>query len=309
MYTVTPLKQGIGCVVRAKERAPMETMPPATVMELMKEHAFVHFQNFDLDLPRFEAYAAQFESRAPSVYTEELRQGFVNADAQGTVQAAVQVRGEAPPPVSRLVNLSNDHLYVHSENAYLPLPLELLWFFCVAPAKERGATTVVDGVRFLKEMRPDIRAFFEKNKIRYEMKVGPEDWTRTFGVASVKELVELLSPMPGVSCDVLDEHDNVLLSHVTSAIRRTKHGGEDAFINQVLFDFKAHLSCKMEDRSPIPKEILGELRAQEARSLYRIPWEKTECAIIDNLRLLHGREGFDDPARDIRVFEIQSAVD
>jgi hypothetical protein len=57
----------------------------------------------------------------------------------------------------------------------------------------------------------------------------------------------------------------------------------------------------MEDVTPIPADIVDELRRIEAEVTLDVPWRPGDVLIVDNTRFLHGRRAFSDLRREIYV--------
>ncbi|WP_437658921.1 TauD/TfdA family dioxygenase [Sorangium sp. So ce1182] len=279
------------------------------VMGLLKEYGVVYFEGFDVDLRQFEQYAKQFEASAQITLAEDLEKGYVDASTQGEVQAQVQLNRTAAPLITREVNPSQNALHVHSENSYLPFPPDLLWFYCVQPAQKEGRTTVVDGVQLLEEMDPSIRDLFRTKKISYRQTWPRDGWQRLLKVDDIVAAQQFVSMLPGVSAEILG--DSLRVRHTISAIKETRLGGKPAFVNSVLYayDLPENYGLCMEDDTPIPASIVEHLRDLVDRIKIVIPWKGRDCALIDNSRMLHGREAFHgDTQRKVRAMEIQAAV-
>jgi alpha-ketoglutarate-dependent taurine dioxygenase len=55
----------------------------------------------------------------------------------------------------------------------------------------------------------------------------------------------------------------------------------------------------LEDGSAIPPDVIADLKDVTERMTVPIEWQPGQFALIDNTRILHGREAFDDPDRKI----------
>ena len=309
MYDVKPFTHELGVVLDARGPMAVADVPIPEVMALLRRHGVVYFRGFGTPISEFEAYAKLFEARAGRSLPEQLQEGYVNAAKQAEVQAWVQVTREAPPLVLRGVNPSQEALYPHSENAYLPAPTDLLWFYCEHPARERGRTTLVDGIRMLAEMDDDLLNFFRRQNITYNTVYDRAFWQSVFGLQEVAQVRAVLDSLPGVS-HRLQEEESLAVRFSVPAIKKTKYGQQDAFVNQVLNGhYTPQFGLCMEDDSRIPEEIMKRLLSLVDRIVVPVPWKAQEFALVDNSRLLHGREDFrGEPARTIKVLEIQHGL-
>lgn len=309
MFTTRPFTEDLGCIVEPHGTTRLVDVPIEEVMALLRRRGVVYFRGFDADLPEFETFAKCFEAVPPRPLPEGLAEGYANAKTQAQVQAFVQTTGAPPPLVTRDVNPSQNALHVHSENSYLPFPIELLWFYCVRPAKERGRTTLVDGERLLALMDEPIRDFFTRKKISYNTTYSPDAWSSIFRTDDLSKARAILDRLPGVTHRV-DEGSTLRVRFSTPAIKPTKYTRRDAFINQVMNGFfTPHFGLRMEDDEPIPTAYIERLLALIDQIVVPIPWRAREFALVDNTRVLHGREDFiGDDRRYVRVMEIQNGL-
>jgi alpha-ketoglutarate-dependent taurine dioxygenase len=205
---------------------------------------------------------------------------------------------------SNEVAQSNFILLGHTEGTYRPYPPapDLCFFMCVtAPSSPGGETTLVDGVKFLKRIRADLRGRFEREGIVYGMSWEREKWQMEFSVRDKASLRDLLAKLPGVSYFLRD--DVLHLRFATRAISVTQ-SGTAAFAPALL----AHLPtvdhpnyrglpvyAKASNRvffgngEEIPGETVNELIDIHDDLVLGHRWQVGDVLIVDNTRLMHGR--------------------
>ena len=110
-----------------------------------------------------------------------------------------------------------------------------------------------------------------------------------------------------MSVDARFDDDGCLWTRFTDAASHRSRGGAPAFINNVLTFGLQALRCEgqpfswvtYDDGQPIPAEILLEAERLVAGLVQPIRWRRGDVLIVDNARMLHGRNAFDDPERRI----------
>jgi hypothetical protein len=82
----------------------------------------------------------------------------------------------------------------------------------------------------------------------------------------------------------------------------SRYGGHDAFINSfVLALDNPFYGMTFEDGKPIPREVKRSVRAIAKLIALPLPWQAGDFVLVDNSRVMHGREAYKDPARSIKA--------
>jgi hypothetical protein len=200
---------------------------------------------------------------------------------------------------TREVLTGNEAQALHAEFRVAPcIAPDLLWFYCLRPAESDGRTTVGDGVRLLAEMTEACRELFVTRKTRFHVVIPNGVWQAVF--PTTEGVSATLGRYPELASR-FDERNALHVVCIQSAIRRTKFSGEEAFVNPVLhaLDYPHYYRLTLEDGQPVPSGVAEELRATARRLTVPIAWQKGDFVMIDNTRVLHGREAFVDPQRRI----------
>jgi alpha-ketoglutarate-dependent taurine dioxygenase len=244
------------------------------LIQLVKRRGVVLFRGFNLDVDEFESFRDQF--------------GTIGGFQPKSSRAFSRFLG---PPVKWIA------LGAHSELAYTPWPPDLIWLYCVQPSASRGRTTVYDGIRFLKELDSDTRDLFFSKKLLFSQSFGREKWRAFFGKTQ-REARATLEPH-GIAVEF--KNSELIAKYVVSAIKKTRYGGHEAFVNSIdlALDYPEY-GMTFEDGKPLPSKVKRSVRATAKRIALPLAWQTGDFAVVDNSRVMHGREAYKDPARDVQ---------
>ena len=250
------------------EKTTLSQISREDVIKLFKEHGCLLFKGFNATLEDFESFTESFGISDPRKHL----------GLHGKNKDVFTGRGFLGP---------------HAELSYTPWPPDSIWFFCVRPASEGGRTTVYDGVRFLAELDETSRSLFTKHRIQF-------DQFKRRGELTEDQVKAALSGYPDITYEFIGDYLHTV--NTVSAINRTKFGNEPAFVNTIVhaFDDPDYYGLKLDDGSPIPDDVCESLRAIAARLALPISWEAGDLALVDNTRVMHGREGYSDTNRNVR---------
>jgi hypothetical protein len=178
----------------------------------------------------------------------------------------------------------------------------------------RGETQLLDGVEFVAALDNAELHCLKEKPLEYSHRMPPIMWKSFFGIETRRECEEYLLASKGVR-DVFFNRANVLtFKYVVPALRETKFGGAQAFVNSILILTQRHdeiendhpltfsfdsdddnsfsMSVAFEGGSEIPDSVLNELRrlAHQLSFSYRL--RENEILMIDNTRFQHARRSF-----------------
>lgn len=203
----------------------------------------------------------------------------------------------------------------HSEMHYRAAPPDIIVFYAERPADTGGQTTLLDGRATWSALSIATRHTLATRKIRYTSTLSRPALRTTFGVASLPEL-ERFCARHGYTWRTEGAH--FLIDYVTQAIR----GQPPAFVNNLVslwLGEAAHRAGRLNagipgaradvfpivvrfgDGEPIPRDMIEEVQ-QISRELGCMHvWTQHDVLIVDNMRMLHGRQASNDRARRILV--------
>jgi len=195
-------------------------------------------------------------------------------------------------------------LPLHSEMSYMKNRPAIVCFYAIHPAETRGETTICDGVEFYRSLTESSRRFLDSNRIVYIRETAPAFRMQRFYTEEFPEAERFCRQN---EMTISEKADGIWETRfVVSPVRETLFSDEPAFSNSILIvleqeDRGLTGSCvRLEDGSEIPPEIIGDIRDVAERKTRLIQWEQPgDFALMDNSRVLHGRNGFDDLDRNI----------
>lgn len=131
--------------------------------------------------------------------------------------------------------------------------------------------------------------------IRYTYTLPRPFWSSGCNTDSVEEAIHDLRNRWKVTSKIeVIENDTLKFEHMTCAIRKSRYGNHDVFINSIanLTQYPGLSKVLLEDGRELPREIVEEIIQVGERIADFIHWEPNDIAMIDNSRILHGRRAF-----------------
>lgn len=207
---------------------------------------------------------------------------------------------------------AEQEIFLHTEQSYnLTFPGRI-YFHCVTPAAERGATPIACTRRIVRELPREIVERFLARRYRYVRNFGAGlglSWQTAFQTQE-RAVVERYCRESQIDFQWLDG-ERLRTSQVRRCVAKHPRTGELAWFNHATFfnvstlepELVAHLRSQFRDEelpnntyygdgAPIEPEVLEELRAAYRRAKVAIPWQKGDCLVLDNMLMAHGREPF-----------------
>ena len=285
--TPTPLKAGVLLDLAGADPAGLDLAP---VQAALAEHGAVLLKSLGLGRQEF----VDLTERFPVRFMEYV--GGANND-----------RGSAFKGSATVLTVTGGAVFgqaipLHGEMFYTQPRPGTLFFCCIRPADDKGQTTICDGVKLWAALPDDVRAAFEARRVTYRRIYKDDSWTKTYKTDSLESL-RAVCRETGVT--LLEKEDGSLETvHVDWAWRDTPGGR--AFINSVLvWSAREHIAkiddsqVRWEDGSPLDAPMLYKVHGIAESLTLDIPWEPGMLAVIDNLRVMHGRRAYEDRGRDI----------
>ena len=203
-------------------------------------------------------------------------------------------------------------IYLHNEHSYATRFPTRLFFCCLVPADELGATPLADVRRVHDRLAPEIRARFAEKKYMYVRNFGSGfglPWQTTFQ-SDDPAAVEAYCRANDIQWEWKAD-GGLRTRQVRPAISVHPSTGEAVWFNHATF---FHLSTLAEevrtmleavfaeedlpnhtyygDGSPIEPETMEALRAAYAAETTRFDWARGDVLLVDNMLAAHGREPF-----------------
>lgn len=225
--------------------------------------------------------------------------------------ARVMVGGAA-----QLVDAGRQEIGLHCENGNSPFWPDITWFYCQEAPRKGSQTTLCDGEKVLASLSPACRTFFERNSIRYSRTVAGDKWRRLVchysptlsdpAAVSIDDLLQIVGDDPQTLINFNPHDDSIHYAFSTPAILVSEFSQRPAFANSILgpsFNYEVPVIDTVTGLS-IPGEFLVEIAAVSAQYTYPVGWRDHDVVMIDNRRVMHGRQAIVDERR--RIFNALS---
>ncbi|MFY1670074.1 TauD/TfdA family dioxygenase [Plantactinospora sp. WMMB334] len=233
------------------------------------------------------------------------RLAYVHGNSPRTkVGKNVYTSTEYPPEFT--ISMHNELSYAHQ------WPTRLM-FFCHTAAETGGATPVVDGVRWLESLDPEVRAAYADG-VRYTQNLHDgfglgKSWQDTFETADRDEVEAFLSSTeaswewkPDGGLRVTQDRPSTTRHPVTGVEvwfnqsdqwHPAALGDETAkSLAEVLPPDELPQSVTFADGSPIPDDYVIQVRDRGLESAVDVDWRQGDVLLIDNVLVGHGRRPF-----------------
>ena len=265
------------------------------------KHGAILFRGFKLET------VAHFEEFVKAISTELLE-----------YRERSSPRSEITPGVYTSTDHPADQfIHFHNEQSYTQSWPMKLWFFCVQPAQERGATPIADGRRVLKLLDAQTRERFSQKRVMYMRNYGEGlglSWQEAFQTSNKLEVEnhcrkafmdftwkandglrtrQVFDPIvvhPRTREAVWFEH--TAFFHVSSLEPVVRAAILKEFAEEDL-PFNTYYG----DGSPIEASALEQIRDAYRQTAVRFSWREQDVLLIDNVLTSHGREPFVGPRK------------
>ncbi|MDN3608530.1 TauD/TfdA family dioxygenase [Vibrio ostreicida] len=212
---------------------------------------------------------------------------------------------------AQLVDAGLDAVGLHCENGNSPFWPDLCWFYCEEAPYLGSQTTICDGVAVFDQLSEKTKDFFLNNDICYSRNVPEDKWKKL-----VCHYVPELNDINQATFDCLrniigdDEKTEVSLNEdgsiyyrfTVNALQTSLVNKRMAFSNSILgpsFNYEKPKITIASTQQPISHEILNEIKNATERHTIPIEWNDNDFVLIDNRRVMHGRNKIIDDRRKI----------
>jgi alpha-ketoglutarate-dependent taurine dioxygenase len=245
---------------------------------------------------------------------------FIAATSGGALEY-----GERSSPrtqVSGRVYTSTDYppelgIFLHNEQSYnSTFPLKI-YFFCLRPAAEGGATPLADTRKIFAALDPSIRERFAARRYMYVRNFGDGfglTWETAFQTSS-RAAVERYCRANDIEWE-WKGGDRLRTRQVRRAVARHPRSGAWAWFNHATFFHVTTLEPAVRDRlleefaeedlpnntyygdgAPIEPSVLEALRGAYMQEKTSFAWQEGDVLLLDNMLTSHGRDPFNGARR------------
>lgn len=290
----------------------------------------VQANSHDVDLPRWARGERQALNQRLSNHGALLFRGFAINTAKDFEQAAEAIcpelfgeYGDLPRTgVSDKVYGSTPYpedkaILFHNESSHLQQWPMKIWFCCLQPARQGGATPIVDCRKIYQALSPEIRDCLEQKQLMYVrnyIKGLDVNW-QDFFHTSDRSVVEQRCQAAGIEWEWLED-DGLQTRQIRPALARHPHTGEWVVFNQLQLHHLSYLdnptqqsllSLFGEDRlprqvyygdgSPIEPAVLNALQTAYIEAEQVFTWQQGDILMLDNMLMAHGRHSYIGPRK------------
>ncbi len=292
---VQPVVEGINLVTWAtSNREIIET--------LLLEHRAILFRNFSVDT------TAQFDQFIKATSNKKLLEYRDRSSPRHEVGDKIYTSTDYPAEHS---------IFLHNEGTYwLSWPLKI-YFCCITPAQQGGATPIADCRNIFARIDPKIRERFIQKQVLYVRNYNDGfglTWQTVFQTKD-KAKVEEYCRSNRIEFEWKDG-DRLRTRQVRPAVAQHPRTGEMVWFNHATFFHVSTLEPMMRDAlltefkdedlpnntyygdsSPIELSVLDELREAYRQEKVIFPWQQGDVLMLDNMSIAHGREPFLGPRK------------
>lgn len=300
VFKTTPFDPSFGTIVEPCGGAQLNDLACDEVIRLFKEHGLVLFRGFDVPKAMFEDFGNQFSDDFMTYMGGGYIRKVINDDGDKSIMSVnYYKKGKADDGKQRTFALP-----LHGEMYYIKRRPVLIWFYCVKPALADGETTVCPGAKLHANLTQATKRLFANQRLKYTRLYKEADWMNRFQTDDLS-VVKTFCDENDMLVDIDCEKRTVRTDYLQSATIEHPWSGETIFINNILpviwqeRNGKTTNVVRLEDDSEIPPEVVEEIQEVCAVLTRGIEWNEGELAMVDNRRILHGRNRFDDNVREL----------
>ncbi len=273
----------------------------ALVEAQLLKHGALLFRNFKL------ATSSAFEALARAI-SPKLLDYRERSSPRSEISQGVYTSTDHPP---------DQAIHFHNEQSYTKSWPMKLWFFCLTPARQGGATPIADGRKILHALDPNTRERFLDRKVMYVRNYGDGmglTWQDAFQTTEPAE-VEAYCRQSGISFE-WREGGRLRTRQVFDAIVAHPKTGEMVWFEHVAFFHVSSLGPLLSealleeyreedlpfntyygDGSQLESSVLDEIREAYNTLSVKFSWQQGDALLIDNMLTSHGREAFVGPRK------------
>lgn len=263
--------------------------------ELIK-HGALLFRGFDIDS------IAAFDEFVRAVSEEMLD---YSEPSSPRTEVARQIYTSTDYPASEWIQMHNELSYAHE------WPRKV-FFYCVQPAEQGGATPIAHGREVWRLLAPKIKERFREKQVMYVRNFRPGldlPWQHVFNTTS-RLAVEEYCRRSGIACEWLGK-DRLRTRQIRQAVIDHPVTKDTVWFNQAHAFHAASLDpvvreallAEMDeedlprqayygDGSAIEDSVIAEICEAYARASVIFQWQKGDLLLLENMLTAHGRTPF-----------------
>jgi alpha-ketoglutarate-dependent taurine dioxygenase len=207
---------------------------------------------------------------------------------------------------------SDQHIALHNELNYVVTWPMKIFFFCVTPADEGGATPIADVRNVYRRLDPAVRQRFVEKGWMLVRNFGDGmslPWQTSFRIHDRDEL-ERYCRDARIECE-WKGGDRLRTRQARPAVRIHPRTGDPVWFNHLAFWHVSSLEPRLRevflaefsqeelpyntyygDGTPVEDSVVEEVRRAYRDETVAFPWERGDLLMLDNMLVAHGRHPF-----------------
>lgn len=269
------------------------------ILDRLHDSGAVLLRGFDAGGVDGFAAAVRALSGEPLAYTER-------SSPRTSVKGRIYTSTNYPP---------TEEIFFHNENSYQTSWPMTLFFYCIQPPRERGATPLSDVRQVLKTIDPSVREDFSRRGWMLVRNFYAEFGLTWQEVFSTQDCDEVMQHCQANAIDAeWKARGQLRTTSVRNAIYRHPETTDEVWFNHVAFFHLSTLPLDAQeglrelfseedlpsntyfgDGEPIPDDVIEHIRACYRDAAVRFDYHEGDVLIVDNMLTAHGREPFTPP--------------
>lgn len=280
-FEMAPLFVGYGTAITPKKSDDLNALEVDRIIACLKSSGLVLLRGFGASIEDFTRFSDSFKLQdCPHVFPAAMRPEFREQ--------------------RRFFDVfwGQDRVELHSELAFLPRPPDILWFYCMQASERGGETTFSDGIDLLDRLSAPTRELFSSTGLSYSFVLEAESWQRLTAQDDLSRAQATIAALPGIRAAELGDNRSLKIVFETSAIKPSRFQNRLAFVNSIPVATQAEylhlklLRVMLADGRELPNAVIEEIHGLGQTATDALVWKPGDVAILDNSRLMHGRNAF-----------------
>ncbi|HQS83885.1 MAG: hypothetical protein B7Y25_03075 [Alphaproteobacteria bacterium 16-39-46] len=249
------------------------------ILENLKEYGSLNLKNFDVSVDTFSKFIGKIASR---ITNDPARKASTKNTQQ--IMAGDMAMG------------------LHLENGNAPYVPDFQFFYCPIAPKKLSRTTYCDGEKAFRRLSKPTAKLLQNRKIMYTRFIDEALWKKYFSTEFNKQVTSLdeVRPFLPENTEIID-HDNGKIEWrvrryavYNDPMSKLKVQAHSILAPSINYDIPR---VTWSDGSLINPSIIGEIIESCEKETHPIDLEDGDVAILNNHRVMHGREEILDPNR------------
>ena len=234
----------------------------------------------------------------------------------GEPSAAREVTEGLGQIVKNVEVTGTEYVGYHGELCYTPFPPDLLCFYCLSVSDEGGGETVFcDGTIAVDNFSTALLRLLENHRLCMRSSWSTVFLRRRLEASSDDDLRAKLSAIQDLGWEEESTENRITLTYFTSPIIRTRFQARRAFVNSIVIAChdqrprpERAYTLTLDNGQDFPVSALEEIVEVTNRLTYAHRWQRRDYVVVDNSRMLHGRNACHQVNTDRRLTNMHTLL-